>query len=711
MENQFDKFINEKLKNLSVPVRDGVWDKLMNKQFDRFFGQSLKHHRADVPESVWDNIANNQLDQFFEDNLRNYIAPVPEAAWDNLADGQLDHFMGNALQNYEAPVPDGVWDKVADAQFDQFFGEKLADYVAPVPDNNWDKVAAAQFDQFFGKVFLNYTAPVPDRIWENIQPEEKEDRKIIYWFRVPAVAAILISLFVGGIFAAYVLVSLSEKKNKVPSNIEIQSSIKGKNRPNNSRISHDSIQQNEFENPGNDKIEKQNLENILESNPSLNSKEKELMVSKKTPSFLSEKQGKESVGNHPLINELNQLDKEHQTEGNSAILLNNRDNKNQKGNLSTILPIENLGTEKNVSEPNSLIEKKSTRLINGSNSKQKPIFNAEMKDQSGSTNNSNIEPNANSTMLLVNGQANEINNQNNYDYIPPYVSKYQPSLAVIASPEIMNSWKQGFSEKELKNIKHASSFKSNVICPTNRSNRNTDWFLEAYTSPDIAFKSVSNVSASQQYLNKKDSSEQMQLSYTAGFRLVKPITEDFVIKTGLQYSQINQKYAYRTENEIKTTTVVTVRTIIRAPGDTIVVADTSVLQTIGYKNNTVKNRFRSFDIPVLLGYQFGQGDLTFGINAGVIFNVSSWYEGVRLDSSLSVVPLNKNNNPIYKSSLGLGLYAGFSINKQINDDLHIFFEPYFRYNLSNMTTAQSTYNQKFSVGGLSIGLRYNLNRN
>jgi hypothetical protein len=83
---------------------------------------------------------------------------------------------------------------------------------------------------------------------------------------------------------------------------------------------------------------------------------------------------------------------------------------------------------------------------------------------------------------------------------------------------------------------------------------------------------------------------------------------------------------------------------------------------------------------------------------------------VILDSSLATVPLNKTGNGVYKTNLGLGLYAGVSVTKKLGEDLHIFLEPYFRYNLSNMTNTGAAYNQKFSVGGLSVGLRLNLNR-
>jgi hypothetical protein len=281
---------------------------------------------------------------------------------------------------------------------------------------------------------------------------------------------------------------------------------------------------------------------------------------------------------------------------------------------------------------------------------------------------------------------------------------YQP--AVLSSTT-------GKVQKNLAANGHDKFIKASIIvCPTNRSrsNFNSDWSFELFASPDYGFKSVSNISASQQYLDKKDSTEQMQIGYSAGFRIVKPLNNNWLLKTGLQYSQINQKFSYRNENEIKTTTVITTRSIIRSPGDTVIVTDTSTLQQIGYSIRTIRNHYRSIDIPLTVGYQFGNEDLTIGINAGVVFNLSSWYQGELLDTSLTSVPMSKISNSYYRSNIGMGLYSSISVLKRINENAHLFFEPYFRYNLSNMTNTASPYNQRFQVGGLAIGLRFDLNR-
>ena len=314
-----------------------------------------------------------------------------------------------------------------------------------------------------------------------------------------------------------------------------------------------------------------------------------------------------------------------------------------------------------------------------------------------------------STDKIENKIGDEINKLAEENYTA--FTKINPSFPILLHTTETNN---NFSlvNKTLLFNAHDKKIQGIIICPNikGRSSMNTDWGIELFASPDYALKYVSNNSAPQQYLDKKDSSEQMQISYTAGFRLIKPLNDNFLLKAGFQYSQLNQKFSYRNENEIKTTTVITARTIIRAAGDTIIVSDTSVLQQIGYSVKTVHNQFRSIDIPVTLGYQFGNEDLKFGINAGVIFNLSSWYQGEILDTTYAPVPMDKVSNTLYKTNIGMGLYTSISLIKRINDNTHLFFEPYFRYNLSNMTNSVSPYNQRFHIGGLAVGLRFDLNR-
>ncbi len=398
-------------------------------------------------------------------------------------------------------------------------------------------------------------------------------------------------------------------------------------------------------------------------------------------------------------------DQQKNIQNNNSILPADADS-SDTNNESSNTTIGHIGTE--TDQTNTGVNS-TTTLINKFIS---PIGSSNTISLTGNISSTENTSSTNSTSNNLQSTLTDITEKEASVTSSDEADNYTPFIKLDASLMRQQKTKSGYSavEKEVAYQNHAGTIKNVVICPSDKKLRNTDWDLELYTSPDYAFKQVSNNTASQQFMERKDSSETARLSYSAGFRIVKPINDHFSVKAGLQYSQINENFTYKTENEVKTTTVITVRDITLANGTTVSVSDTSVLQQVGFKTNTVRNTYKSIDVPVLLGYQFGNDDFKVGINAGVIVNLSSWYKGVILDTALTAQPLTKDNNVVYKNNIGLGIYAGISFIKRISYNTSIFAEPYLRYNLSDMTTPQSIYNQRFSIGGLSLGLRFNLNK-
>src|SRR5665811_2170823 len=88
-----------------------------------------------------------------------------------------------------------------------------------------------------------------------------------------------------------------------------------------------------------------------------------------------------------------------------------------------------------------------------------------------------------------------------------------------------------------------------------------------------------------------------------------------------------QKFFYFNPNEIKYVTVITTRVIIRSPGDTIYINDTLQYQQTGTRIKTTYNKYRNIDIPLVIGYELGNGKIHANINAGVIINAVSYYKG------------------------------------------------------------------------------------
>ena len=661
-DNQFDDFVGRQLSDQTAHVPEGAWERLADKQFDLHCKQNLQHLQVPVSDELFNRIADTRFDQHIADQLSNYIAPIPAGSFEQLDDTRLDHFIGNSLVNFEVPVGEeqwdkiagalldqhsgnvfnnfevpvsaGLWDKIADQQLDQHFSSNLANLEAPVSGDLWDKIVDQPFDEHFQTQLGNWEAPVPADMWDRVKPREKDDRKFFYWMRFPMAAAVIGALFIGGIWASYILY-----KNYI--------AVKEKNPA--TEVVRDSMQENVSPQPS---LEPTQSQEAMPVN------------------------GSQNAAPQP-------------------------DAANQPGNAG-IPPVSNSSTENNAEAPAN---------------KMGGVFFKKQKDK---------QPIVSGFRVSNTTQANQSSaNLNN-----PEVVKAEDILPVYSIPgKVVNTEikKLGYpfahipqerngydANQKMTDLNAQQISVPKINCPTVRSRNkwdefNKDWYVDTYISPDYSLQTVNNISASQQYLNQKDSAERMQVGFTAGVRLVKPLNNHLQLTTGLQYSQINQKYVYRSENEIKLTTVITERTIITAPGVTVVVRDTSIVQTIGFKNKVEKNRFRSIDIPVLLGYQFGRGSVKVGINAGVILNVSSWYEGVILDSSLAVVPVKKGSQ-IYKSKVGMGLYTGILVTKELSNDMQVFVEPYYRHSLDNITSESLPYQQKFGTAGVNMGVRWSLNR-
>ncbi|HAK13078.1 MAG TPA: hypothetical protein DCO78_14955 [Chitinophagaceae bacterium] len=246
--------------------------------------------------------------------------------------------------------------------------------------------------------------------------------------------------------------------------------------------------------------------------------------------------------------------------------------------------------------------------------------------------------------------------------------------------------------------------------PTGRARIRNDWYAEVYFSPEYTTKTINGGSLPANYLNRKDSSESMRGGFTAGIGLSANIGEHLLIRTGIQYAQINERFAMRLENERRTITVVTTRPLVRAPGDTIYVSDTSTMQQIGYLTRKTQNRYRSIEIPLILGYEWGNEQVKFSINAGIIATATSWYSGEILDTTNQIVALSsKGQSSIYQQQIGLSGFGSIRISKPIRPGLEIYAEPFFRTNFSSMQIRQPAFTQRFSSTGIQLGVKWKLN--
>ena len=224
-------------------------------------------------------------------------------------------------------------------------------------------------------------------------------------------------------------------------------------------------------------------------------------------------------------------------------------------------------------------------------------------------------------------------------------------------------------------------------------------YFEFYAGPDYAFRSLHDTGNSA-YLQQRKESSAFKSGFSAGVRYTKVFNNSMSVRAGVNYSQINEKFTFNQGN------IVQVTYIINNNGDTI-----GSYTTTGTRNKTTINRYRSIDIPLVVGYELGNGKLHANINAGAVVNIYSWQKGDVLDMAGNPVNITtgKGASPYqFKTNAGVGFIGAVSVYYKLNDRLHIMAEPYFRYNFTSMNKENITLKQKYQTAGLRLGIRLDL---
>jgi hypothetical protein len=281
--------------------------------------------------------------------------------------------------------------------------------------------------------------------------------------------------------------------------------------------------------------------------------------------------------------------------------------------------------------------------------------------------------------------------------------------------ELEFSNRSNFLSAPLQNFGLSSAVLQNQIrpaCPTITGPRRNDLYLEFYVSPDYAVRSFQKADILPNYIALRKNTEDSRTGFSTGFRIVKNTGEKTLLKTGVNYTQINERLRLIDQNQKQITQIITIRTIINSPGDTLFIRDTTYYEQTGSTYRTSFNRYRFIDIPVLFSYEFGNPEImSFAITAGPVFNITSFYKGEVLDTSLKPVRISTaagKGVQNWRSNIGMGFFASFAVFKRINERMQIFGEPYLRYNFNPVTQNNTIVQQRYATTGMQLGIRYNL---
>ncbi len=231
------------------------------------------------------------------------------------------------------------------------------------------------------------------------------------------------------------------------------------------------------------------------------------------------------------------------------------------------------------------------------------------------------------------------------------------------------------------------------------------FLIDVYASPDVAMRRFTNrTNEGNRYLNNRDSTEKQWYAFSTGARLSYVFSNGFAIRAGAHYGQVNEIFNFQASDSSSRTTRTTVE--IRNSLGQLVRTDTIVKIERGYRNIVTHNRYRSFDIPVQIGYEFRLSRTwNMGINTGVNVNISSWRKAQILNSN-GGLSFGASNDSIFNPRIGLTGFASLSFTKSLGSGVELLLEPNIRYNFGALTANSYPIDQRYTTFGIFTGLRF-----
>lgn len=229
-----------------------------------------------------------------------------------------------------------------------------------------------------------------------------------------------------------------------------------------------------------------------------------------------------------------------------------------------------------------------------------------------------------------------------------------------------------------------------------------DYYIDGFLSPEYVIRRLdAKDPEDENYREVRESTESVLYGMSGGVRLSIVTRGGLALRTGLVYNRILEKLSVENGSAM----VETIQTEVTADGDTIIVGR-RIESGTSYK--TTYNRYRSLDIPVLLGYEIDAKRFVFNINAGVSFNIWAKQKGEILSRAEQPAFITSNNPQrirAFSQELGMSFYGSFGLNYKMKNGFQLLMEPNFKYQFNPITLDTYPLEQQYFNIGLLVGLR------
>jgi len=230
--------------------------------------------------------------------------------------------------------------------------------------------------------------------------------------------------------------------------------------------------------------------------------------------------------------------------------------------------------------------------------------------------------------------------------------------------------------------------------------------VDALISPDLAFRQLQPRDPEfEDYTNSRRETESNMYAFSGALRLSIVSDRGLALRTGINYSQINERFSYINGSEE------IIETINNYDQDGNIISTDTIVR-IGTRRKITQNHYRMLDIPFLLGYEMNYNKLNVSVNGGAYLNLLFRQKGdflspqdmqpVRFDSG------DPDAYPAFKQQAGLGWYGSVGFAYQAGPNLQLVVEPHFKIFPKSVTRDQYGVQQRYMSTGLFLGVRQQL---
>ncbi len=232
--------------------------------------------------------------------------------------------------------------------------------------------------------------------------------------------------------------------------------------------------------------------------------------------------------------------------------------------------------------------------------------------------------------------------------------------------------------------------------------------LEIYSSLDYPFshRSIKGNESLQDYIRLRNLSESPLPSYHFGIRIHQNISDQFFVKIGAEYSQLNEKFKYTDSSAVRVQTVID--SIFAMDGTLVDVSITTVTEN-GTRSVNHHNKLKYVSVPISIGYRSHIKRNQFYIYAGASFTLASTYSGKILSESSNIVTIGESGTAElrpYKTNIGIQALGGFGFTSPISEHMSLFVEPNFRYPIKTISNTGYNINQRHLTIGVGAGIKF-----